>query len=197
MTQKKSKHRQFIWKVIIPRTFFSIFEKEGIESESPDLLKLSHQTILCFSHELYYIIQEQTLHLGPLLHLGTFITFEASTKHDKNISYDLLPENLSDIFVMFFDALSWLYQVTSQTNGRVAQWVSDSYWKARTVHSSVIVLSWGRKRLGPGSGVENAMVMKPVTRFCYFFLLPSLDLTVPSVARFKSFWTFWPRGTSH
>ena len=52
-------------------------------------------------------MQGQTLlHLGPLLHLGTFITFEASTKHDKNISYDLLPENLSDIFVMFFDALS-------------------------------------------------------------------------------------------
>ena len=78
-----------------------------MESESPDSLRLSHQTILCFSHELYYNIQGQTLlHLGPLLHLGTFITFEASTKHDKNISYDLLPENLSDIFVMFFDALS-------------------------------------------------------------------------------------------
>ena len=76
---------------------------------------------------------------------------------------------------MFFAALSWLYQVTSQTNGRVAQWVSDSYWKARTVHSSVIVLLWGRKRMGPGSGVENATVMKPVTLFCYFFLLPSLE----------------------
>ena len=44
--------------------------------------------------------------------------------------------------------------------------------------------------MGPGSGVENAMVMKPVTLVCYFFLLPSLDLTVPSVARFKSFSTF-------
>ena len=75
--------------------FFTVFEKVGIESESPDLLKLSHRTILCFSHEIYYIIQGQKLlHLGPLLHLGTFITFEASTKHDKNISYDLSPENL-------------------------------------------------------------------------------------------------------
>ena len=41
--------------------------------------------------------------------------------------------------------------------------------------------------MGPASGVENDMVMKPVTLFCYFFLLPYLDLTVPSVARFKSF----------
>ena len=70
--------------------FFSVFEKEGIESESHDLLNLSHQTIPFFSHELYYIIQRQKLlHLGPLLYLGTFITLEASTKHDKNISYDL------------------------------------------------------------------------------------------------------------
>ena len=75
--------------------FFTVFEKVGIESESPDLLNLSHQTILCFSHEIYYIIQRRKLlHLGPLLHLGTFITLEASTKHDKNISYDLSPENL-------------------------------------------------------------------------------------------------------
>ena len=75
--------------------FFSVFEKVGIESESPDLLNLSHQTILFFSHELYYVIQRQKLlHLGPLLHLRTFITLEASTKHDKNISYDLSPENL-------------------------------------------------------------------------------------------------------
>ena len=67
--------------------FFSVFEKAGIESESHDLLKLSPQTILCFSQEIYYIIQGQKLlHLGPLLHLGTFITFEASTKHDKNNS---------------------------------------------------------------------------------------------------------------
>ena len=41
--------------------------------------------------------------------------------------------------------------------------------------------------MGPGNGVESATVMKPVTLFCYFFLLPSLDLTVPSVARFMSF----------
>ena len=75
--------------------FFTVFEKVGIESESPDLLNLSHQTILCLSHELYYIIQGQkVLHLGPLLHLGSFTTFEASTKHDKNISYDLSPETL-------------------------------------------------------------------------------------------------------
>ena len=75
--------------------FFTVFEKAGIESESPDLLKLSHRTILYLSHELYYIIQGQkVLHLGPLLHLGTFITFKASTKHDKNISYDLSTENL-------------------------------------------------------------------------------------------------------
>ena len=74
--------------------FFTVFEKVGIESESPDLLKLSHQTILCFSHEIYYIQGQKLLHYGPLLHLGTFITFEASTKHDKNISYDLSPENL-------------------------------------------------------------------------------------------------------
>ena len=36
--------------------------------------------------------------------------------------------------------------------------------------------------MGPGNGVESAMVMKPVRLLCYFFLLPSLDLTVPSVA---------------
>ena len=41
--------------------------------------------------------------------------------------------------------------------------------------------------MGPGNGVESATVMKPVTLFCYFFFLPSLDLTVPSAARFKSF----------
>ena len=41
--------------------------------------------------------------------------------------------------------------------------------------------------MGPGNGVESAMVMKPVTLLCYFFLLHSLDLTVPSVARFMSF----------
>ena len=41
--------------------------------------------------------------------------------------------------------------------------------------------------MGPGNGVEIAMVMKPVTLLCYFFLLPSLDLTVPPVARFISF----------
>ena len=41
--------------------------------------------------------------------------------------------------------------------------------------------------MSPGNGVESAMVMKPVTLLCYFFLLHSLDLTVPSVARFMSF----------
>ena len=41
--------------------------------------------------------------------------------------------------------------------------------------------------MGPGNGVESAMVIKPVTLLCYFFLLHSLDLTVPSVARFMSF----------
>lgn len=41
--------------------------------------------------------------------------------------------------------------------------------------------------MGPENGVESAMVMKPVTLLCYFFLLHSLDLTVPSVARFMSF----------
>ena len=28
--------------------------------------------------------------------------------------------------------------------------------------------------MGPGNGVESAMVMKPVRLLCYFFLLPSV-----------------------
>ena len=34
--------------------FFYFFEKVGVGSELPDM-KSSHQTILCFSYELYYI----------------------------------------------------------------------------------------------------------------------------------------------
>ena len=61
MTQKNHNTVKSYEKLLHQVPFFSVFEKVGIESESPDLLNLSHQTILCVSHELYYIIQGQEL----------------------------------------------------------------------------------------------------------------------------------------